>query len=239
MHFPDIRKAALIACVASVLSLFIPLWNMMNSIIRIESANSSSNWWLAPMLMVAYPLAAVMPMFYFALYRNEGTLHFSERLRFICRAAAFIFGAISAVELLRWIRSQGAFWTAVRMVDWSKGGANGLAAFRELRRIRGVSTLFEELGNFAVILVLIAFFRQVPNGESSVSGLLKFAAKVTTVAGGIWLAFLLIRIVVTPYSYSQLGRTPPPFWEMMGTFLAQACLFTAPYVVYKGPARAD
>jgi hypothetical protein len=190
--------------------------------------------------------ADVLPRF----VSQRGDSALPERLRWLSRAAALTFVVISAAGLLRWIGSQEPYWTAVKTIDWSRGGSNVLAAFGELSKIRGVSTLLTELGNFAVILVLIVFSRQFPNDESSVSGLLKFAAKVATIVGGIWLAFLLLRIVWTPYSYSQLrsfdfqfGRTPPPFAEMLmeaiGTFLSQACLFTAPYVVYKSPDLAD
>jgi len=37
--FMDLRKAALLACIASVLSLPIPVWNLMQSTLSLESAH--------------------------------------------------------------------------------------------------------------------------------------------------------------------------------------------------------
>jgi hypothetical protein len=72
-----------------------------------------------------------------------------------------------------------------------------------------------------------------------VSRLLRFVTKAAVIFYGIWIAFNLVRVVVTPYSYSQLrivaletGQRRPQLSRMMleviQTLLTQACLFIAP-----------
>jgi hypothetical protein len=243
----DIRKAALITCIASVFGLLIPMWNATRTIIEVESTRAVSNWWVAPMSALVVPLAAVMPMFYFTLYRNEGTLRFPRRLRLVSLTAALVFSMVVAAELLEWIESQGPYWTAMKALDWSSGGASAVAALGDLGKIRRVSTLLDGLADISVILVLVAIFRQAPSEESStdvpVSRLLSVVTKVAIVMWGIWVAFSFLRVAITPYTYSQLrnfdlqGRTLPSLAQMMAdairTFLGQACLFTTPYIVHK------
>jgi hypothetical protein len=95
------------------------------------------------------------------------------------------------------------------------------AAVRELRTISRVSTILTVVGNIAFILLLITFFRRPARDESAtdvpVSELLSWMATVAIMVGGGWLAFGLVRLVFTPYNYSQLrsfdllqlGRVPP------------------------------
>jgi hypothetical protein len=45
------------------------------------------------------------PIFYFALYRDEGSLQVSERLRLLARTAAFILGILLAFQFAPWIKS--------------------------------------------------------------------------------------------------------------------------------------
>jgi hypothetical protein len=82
------------------------------------------------------------------------------------------------------------------------------------------------------------------------SGFLRRVTKVALVLYGIWVAFNLVRVVVTPFNYSHLrivalqtGRRPPQLGHMMleviQMLLSQACLFIAPYVVYNSWSRGD
>ena len=61
---------------------------------------------------------------------------------------------------------------------------------------------------------------------------------------GLWLAFLLIRVLFVPYTYGLLkdtalqnGVTAPTFAalleEAVRTLLNQASLFAAPYIIFK------
>ena len=198
------------------------------------------------MVFVSF-LTAIMPVFYFALYRNEGPLGFPKQLRLLSLAAALTLSVIVAAELPAWIGSLGPYWTAMRALDWTRGAISIVAAAQHPWTISHVSTLLGEFSNLACILLLIAFSRQITDEslpEIPVSRLLGLVAKVTVIAWGLWLAFNLIRVVLTPYTYVQawnyalqIGRTPPQLADLMAEpirmLLQQACLFTAPYVVYK------
>jgi hypothetical protein len=102
-------------------------------------------------------------------------------------------------------------------------------------------------------LLLVAFCRQ--SGDESfapadmqASKFLRFVTKAAVILYGIWVAFNLFRVVVTPFTHALLqrlalkgGRTPPPLSRMMldviQMVLTQACLFIAPYVVYNSWLR--
>jgi len=241
--FRDIRKAALITCTAAVLSLVIPVWHGTRTIL---ATNPPGKWNIPLMVFVSF-LTAIMPVFYFALYRNEGPLGFPKHLRLLSLAAALTLSVIVAAELPAWIGSLGPYWTAMRALDWTRGAISIVAAAQHPWTISHVSTLLGEFSNLACILLLIAFSRQITDEslpEIPVSRLLGLVAKVTVIAWGLWLAFNLIRVVLTPYTYVQarnyalqIGRTPPQLADLMAEpirmLLQQACLFTAPYVVYK------
>jgi hypothetical protein len=92
-----------------------------------------------------------------------------------------------------------------------------------------------------------------PRYESAVeapgSRSLARATRVAVIVYGTILAFLVIRVLATPYTYSSLksvavqnGRTMPPFsgllLEAVRTLASQACLFIAPCVVFKSQRAA-
>jgi hypothetical protein len=243
----DIRRIALIACIAAVLGVLIPVWNAMQTMIPIGTTLPLWKLWLVPLLMLMCISVAIMPAFYFALYRNEGTLRLPKRLRSLSLAAAITFGTIIAVDLTRWIGTLGPYWTTLKMLDWRAGAVTVVIAVRNPRTISLVSSLLGEFSNIAFILLLTAFFRQA--GDEScqdvpTSKLLTLVTKVAVIAWGLVVAGLIVGLVLTPYDYFQLlrntlpfGRTPPPLWPLMlqavRRLLEQACLFTAPYVVYR------
>jgi hypothetical protein len=74
--FTDLRKAALLACVAAVLSLLIPLWHAAQVAIRLTDVP----WWSKLTGLAAFLFAPIMPLFYFALYRSEIAPRISRRL---------------------------------------------------------------------------------------------------------------------------------------------------------------
>jgi hypothetical protein len=248
MRFIDIRKAALISFIASVFAISISAWNATQTMMRIESVNSLSKGLVALGLAVIYPFAAIMPVFYFALYRNEGTLRFTRELRLLSLAAAVSIGIVLAAGLPDWIESQGPYWTAIKTLDWRSGGTSLLPALRALKKINQFSTLLAALGDIAYILLLVALFRQGTSGDSTpdlpVSRWLKLVTTVAIIAWGIWAAFNLLRILSVPFTYAgirsfdlQTGRTPPSFATVMLSdvrdFVTQASLFAAPFVVFK------
>jgi hypothetical protein len=98
---------------------------------------------------------------------------------------------------------------------------------------------------------LIAIFRQsgdeaFQSGDVSVSRLLIVVTKTALIVWGLWVAFNVVRVGLTPYTYSlslQMGRKTPPLSGMMldaiKMLLNQACFFVAPYIVYNSWLRRD
>lgn len=215
--FTDLRKIALLACVTYVVSLIAPLWNSTRSIIA--STSPLSGWRVVPLALSVSLITALLPIFYFALYRDEGSLHISAPLRLLARAAAFVIGILLAFQLVEWIKSPGAFL------------ARSLVA----------------LATIANILLLAALFRHPGDASEEarpISTLLYVVTKVTVIVWSAWVAFHLLRVLLLPYTYSQLrdyalsiGREGPPLTgmieEAVQAFLGQASLLTAPYVIYK------
>jgi hypothetical protein len=243
----EIRKAALFGFVASLLSLPLPLWNTTRMIAQATPTVRSDLWWFAPIGAVALLLPALEPAFFFTLYRNQGPLRMSDRLRWLARTAAFIFGIIVAEGLVEWLKSSGPYLQSMEMLDWTMGAASVRAAQQDPRTIGQLSNLFGELSNIAVVLLLIALFRHEddePDAEVPISRPLLIVTKVAVITGALVLAFCVIRLAYMPILHSQMRdlapkvfRTPPPLSEMLidairGLLIA-ACLFTSPYIVYR------
>jgi hypothetical protein len=248
----DIRKTALITCIAVSLSVPIPLWNAGQKIAAVESTHPQWNWWTIPMIVLGSLFAAIMPVFYFALYRNEGALRFSKRLRVLSLAAALVFGTIVAAGLPEWIGSVGAYWRTIQRLDWSGGATSILTAARDSRALGQISNLLSEFSNLACMLVLVAFFRKA-TGESKldtpISRLLRLVTKVAVIAWGLWLLFNVVRLPIVAFhdfqlldSRSVLGPRAAPFGrvlEEIRSLAGQACLFAAPYIVYKSQRQKE
>jgi hypothetical protein len=114
-----------------------------------------------------------------------------------------------------------------------------------------LAVLLSELGNIAAMLPLIALSNCVegePRPKESLSKPLRVVATVVAVAWGLWVAFLALRLILTPYTYyvirqyaskyaSNLVRTPPSFLEVASeaaeVLLMQFGLWVAPFVVWR------
>jgi hypothetical protein len=236
-RFMDVRKAALIACIAAVLGLLIPVWNSTHQVLAIESARPQL-WWAIPMIVLLDLFAAILPLFYFALYRNEGALQFPKDLRLLALAAGLALSTITAVGLPGWIASFRS--TSV------------MPSVREVWTIGDTSTLLGAFSNLAGILLLITFSRQGVNElhGPSLSRLLVTVTRVAVITWGFWVAFNVLRWFLTPYTYVQLrnyaqqiGRISPSFAYVVGdasrTLVTQACLLAAPYIVWRASSRPE
>jgi hypothetical protein len=94
-----------LACITSVVGLIAPSWDATQQMIATASQLPLGRWLLAPVLLAAYIFTALPPVFYFALYRDEGSSHVPERLRLLARMAAFISGILLVFQLEPWIKS--------------------------------------------------------------------------------------------------------------------------------------
>jgi hypothetical protein len=245
--FTDIRKAALIASVAVVLGGLIPELNAAKLMFAIDSMRR----WSIPLIGLGYCFDAILPVFCFALFRNEGLPDFPKSLRLVSLAAAIVFAIITAAELPRWIESIGSYWADISVFDWSAGAATLSMAAREPGTSNQVAALLGTFSNLAYIGLLIAFFRHAgkqSRGDLAVSRLLAIMTKVAVIAWGLVVAGSLVRLPFMPYGYvelreaaTQLGRTPPRLATMMvdavRLLVVQACYFTALFVVYRSRLR--
>ena len=107
-----LRKTALIAFVAAVLSLPLPVWNAIAQ--TIEAIGPVHPWWiwlLIPVAALAFTATASKPAFCLALYRNEGALRLSKSLRLLSLAAAIALAGVVALESVGRISSFGGHLT--------------------------------------------------------------------------------------------------------------------------------
>jgi hypothetical protein len=236
----DIRKAALVAFMASVLGVLLPGWNGAHRMAAMEPAHPP--WWFAPTVVAVVLFTVILPAFYFALYRNQGTLRFSRHLRLLALTAALALGVITVAELPGWIESLGR-----------AGARSVLTPGRGPLTLHDISELFGMLANTAYILTMVAVYRQAsdePVPFAPVSKFLRVMARVAVTAWGIWVTFNFIRLVITPYNYAVLqgvalrtGQTPPPFRDMVADaariLLSQASLFAGPYIIWRGIAKPE
>ena len=247
----DVRNAARITCTASALALVLPLWNETRMIVAIRSTHPDLGWWTIPMLALTYLFSATTPVFCFALYRDEGSLRLSKRLRLLSVAASITLGVILAFGLANWIASLGPYWSTMKAAVWQTGATSILTVARDPRTISKITTLLGAFSDLTIILLLIALSRQVTDqsiADVPASRFLTVVTKVTIIAWGVWLAFLVVGLAVTPYTYSlaryyalQLRRHPPELSHMLvdaiRALLSQTCFFIAVYAVYIGRVR--
>ncbi len=160
-------------------------------------------------------------------------------MKLLSKAAAIILG-LFVVAALR-----------VEFLDLDFTPRGGLAD--GWARVFGhIVSLPNTFSNAALLLLLVSFDLQANKAlapDVPTSLLLERVTKVAVIFYGLVLAFLVIRVFVTPWTYSYLkslalqdGRTLPPFSalldEAIRTWALQACVFTAPYVIFKSQSLA-
>lgn len=236
--FVDIRKAALIACVGTVLGLLIPTWNLTHSMLATASARGQE-WWI-PIVVLMSLFSLIMPAFYFAAYRNKGSLQLSNLVRLWSLTAAIVWGTLVAMGLPKVIESFS-----------SRGDESVLSATRVHWTTGDVSILLGQLSNFTCILLLIALYRHASDEAEPadpVSRLLRIMTRVAVIGGGLCVALYLVRLLEIPYFYLHLrdygmqNRRIPRLQDALAreirNVLMQACAFAAPFIVWRGIPRA-
>jgi hypothetical protein len=199
-----LRKLAMVTCLAMVMSLPIPMWTATRAMLAIPSAHSPSGW---SALVVAYLFSAILPLFYFALYRSEGTLRLPKRLRILSLVGVAAGGIVVATGLAQLVGSFGNSLTMTKM-------------------------LLSDFVSLSCMLLLITFFREAkgtPGIDIPVSRLLAFMSTVAVLAGGLWFAFNLFGLVVALRNRASTDMIT----GTIRTLLEQVCLFTAPFIVFK------
>lgn len=208
---------------------------------------SLGRWAIILGLLLMFLFAAVLPVFYFALYRNRATVRFSIRLRNLALATILVAAVLTIEESFEWIRSWSTYSAMIKLPDWTTGLSGLLALIRDPRVIGNISNVLGLFSRIAYLLLLVAMIRHASDPVDARHGTSQFLTRVTKVAYVAWglvLIAVCIGLVLTPISFIQLrslalqyGRQPPELGELLlekvRMLLDQATLFAVPYIIYK------
>jgi hypothetical protein len=210
----NLRKAAFLTFITGAVSLPWPLWNAINRVLALGVARS--HWFVLPVTLFVICLTAMMPAFYFALFRDAGPMRFSRGLRKLALLAAV------ALCIVAGIRASAGLHVTWYAVPGLLSGACYVLLLITMSRENSEETA-----------------RETPPSDLLVS-----LTKLTVVVWGLWVAFQFVRIAFVVFTYSQLQqnafqvrRAPPSFGEMVVdvvlAFVSQANLLAAPYIVWR------
>lgn len=247
---PDVRKAALIASVTGGINVTIRSWRTLSSLAGMLSRDFPASLQTIPLTVAGLLVAAILPVFYFALYRNQGTVAPSRRMRFVCLAAGLLLCLYAASEVPGWIRYLGSYASVLREFDWSRGGPALVQALRDVSTANLVVAILSGLARVAYILPLFALFAQAEPSGRPPSLLLRRTSQVTAAALGLWAAFLLAQVVLAPLAWHRMrdiaasaGIASPGIVDVLRAptlaLVNLACLFVAPYAVYRSSKESD
>ena len=166
----DVRRAALAACIAVVLGLAVPMWNVTRQMLALET--KIGTLLAIAVILVGYVFTAIVPLFYFALYRNEGDLPLSRNTRWVAITAAAVMGILVLTRIPGWISSFG--------------GDNVLDTAARQWAIDDTSAVLGVIADLAGILLLAALYRLAGDGASdsgvAASKLLRSLTKLAVIA---------------------------------------------------------
>lgn len=234
----DLRRLALVACVGTLLGVAMPIWNLTVQVFSLESNIGQSG--TIAVFVVLYLFAVVpllvAPLFYFALYRDEGDLPVSRNMGRMAMVAAVVTGIVVVVDISRWVGS----FRQESVTDFT--GRSWM--------IGDTATALGEVANLVSIVLLVALFRvQSDRSERgiAVSKLLRVATKMAMITGVIVAVGCVVGLAATPwvYSYTQdrlLEMGYPSdrwmFWRLAADRVRAAlgiiCMFVAPFIVWWG-----
>ena len=210
----DVRRAALFACIATVLGMAVPIWNSARQILALESRIGQMG---AIAAIVAISLfTAIVPLFYFALYRDMGDLPVPGSTRWLAMTAAVTILIVILAAIPGWIesfRSESVLDGTAR--PWTIGDTCSL-----LGAVKCV----------ADILLLVALFRlagAVSEKGVAVSKLLRVLTRVAVIAGGIAAVWWVMWVVATPWVYLDVR-------DRIRMAIMLMCGYVAPFLAWRG-----
>lgn len=183
-----IRKLALATCIAIVVSLPIPLWKATQNALAAAGQHPLVQW---AAIVLAWLFAAILPLFYLALWRSKEDPRITRPTRWMSLA----------------------------------GAAAGCIVAGTSFPVTTLRTTFSDLATVSCVVLLIGIFRHAGETKGRPSHFLRVMTLVAVIGGGIWLAFNLLAMVMRPSEGT------------IKTVLEQACLFTAPFVIFMGARR--
>jgi len=219
--YRDVAKTSLIACIASAVSLVIPLRDAVRLVFEVRAV-------AAPLVALSALLTLSLPVFYLCLFRDleERELLLSKRLQLLSSAASLALIAATIANLPAWIRTL------------APGPDVSVLTARESWLPARLPAILNALANLAAILPLVALSAQPAAGSglrTTVSSLTRVVTAVTAIAFGLFAASSALLLIVSPWTASQLHGVG----EGARTLLEQFGLFAAPYVVWRTTSRCD
>jgi hypothetical protein len=183
---------------------------------------------------------AIVPVFCFALYRNEGPVPISRRRRWVAWAAVAVIGLDWARAASAWIgsfRHKSVLDTATR--SWTTGDT---------------SLALGLIGDLAMIVLLVVLARRAGDAPAescaATSRLLRVTARIAVITGAVVAVGGLIVVGATPWIYAVIRdratETGVPItqgmflrlaWERTWSTLALVSNFAAPLMVWEGGRR--
>ena len=252
MWLTDVRKLALLNCIFSFLSVLVPAERLLATTNAVTADHPDWSMWMTLGLVAVTLVTVLFLTFFLALYLDRARIVLPAPLRLIALGAVMVLLVIGFRTFGGWALGMRRDWSFVTQQEWLTGA-------RSLRSWLGNPVTIREFANSTNVAAavsyaffLIALFRQSDSSgrpEVPFSRLLAVVTKSSVVVAGIIIAFLLIRVLATPYLYSQtraiamqVGRTPPPFFDLLRDtirdLLLGACYFTGPFLVYMMIRRA-
>ena len=124
---------------------------------------------------------ALLPLFYFALYKNQIPLLIPKRLRLLALLGAFVYSVILATKLPAGIKSLVAYWGWMKTLDWSLGATSVLSFVRDFGTIAQLTFALGLVSDVVYVSLLIAIFHQESDLSEAgvpISNLLRRVTKV-------------------------------------------------------------
>jgi hypothetical protein len=224
-----------VACIACVLAVAIPMWNFTRRMLALES--SIGLLIAIAGIVVGYGFTAIVPLFYFALYR-KGDVPVSPNMRWISMTAATVIGILALTAMPGWIAS----------FSW---GDSVLDTTPRPWTISDTSTLLSFIADLAGILLLVALFRLAGDGPSesgvAIPKLLRLLTKIAVIAGGIVAVGCVVGLAATPWVYSYIRDwssktgSSNALWtfsrlaeDRIRAALTVMSAYAAPFVIWQG-----
>ena len=216
-----VRRSAFAAFLTTALSLPVPIWTSARTV----ALSAGGHWWNIALAALFNCFAVIPLLLFFALYRDEGTLHVPVRLQRWAMAGAVTLVGLMALLLPNSLRSLTVYATQLRLLNWQDAkGALSLIVHAPVTWAQ-VTILTSLASNLALILLLVALSLQPseePLVEVPISTLLRDVSRIAVLAWGVWIALNLLRVGAVPFTYptildqaARMGVRPPGYWDLM------------------------
>lgn len=222
----DLKRAALVSTIGTTLGFIGSFWTARMSIRSITSIQPTWKWWFIPLIVTVGLLDATLPLFYFALYRFNGTLKFPKWSRTTAIFVACALVVVSCAEALNLMR---------------------------LRIFPAMPHYLSFLAELCCAVLLLQVYRtEIAENPTPLPRETGFFA-ITRAAGtwgGLWMAIGCFQLVATPFVFavvrhvaSRNGRPSPHFTYLLIQNVEKLanilCLWMTPWLIYTIHRRAS